>query len=79
MSSGTASSISFDLAAAGVDEQAYRRDKRWQCRDDLTCLPHIDGTRTLGIENQADGIGARLGCCQGVVDASDPAYFAAND
>ncbi|MNN57552.1 hypothetical protein D3C81_1725450 [compost metagenome] len=66
------------LATAGIDEQAYGGDERRQCGDDRPRLPHIDRPRAFGIEHQADGIGARLGCGQRILDAGNAADFAAN-
>ncbi|MNC48008.1 hypothetical protein D3C75_971020 [compost metagenome] len=66
------------LAAAGIDEQAHRGHERRQRCNNRPRLLHTHGTRALGIEHQADGIGACLNGGQRIFYAGNPTDLAAN-
>lgn len=66
------------FAAAGVDEQADAGHERRQGTNDFPRPMNIHRPRALRIEHQADGIGARRGGGQGVLDSGDTADLDAN-
>ena len=69
----------IDFAPTGVNEQADGSNERRQGRNNFAGLLHGHSARTLGVENQTDGISPCMSGNQSVFDASDPAYLAAND